>query len=154
MKILAALALSAVSLVAVASPADAATTTVDCSAGPVTLRGSGETYALTGDCSRVTVAGSNLTVTLGSAEKVVLRTSTSRLRADDAGVLRVTGATNRITVAKARSLTLRGASNRVALTRVPTVTVRGASNRVVVRQGRTQVKVVGASNVVTVPKKR
>lgn len=151
-KTLAALALTAASVVAVPSAADAATT-LDCSTGPVTVRGTGESYTLSGECSTVTIKGSNLRVTLTSADRVVMRSSTSRLSATDAGKLTIVGASNRVALGRADSLTIRGASNRASVGRVPKVAIRGASNKVVVDRGRTKVRVVGAGNQVRVPKK-
>ena len=58
--LLPAAALTAAALTCAPSPAQAAVI-IDCSAGPVTITSSTEAYVLTGACSTVTVAASNVT---------------------------------------------------------------------------------------------
>ena len=67
--LLPAAALTAAALTIAPSPAHAAVT-IDCSTGPVTITGSTEAYVLTGACSTVTVAASNVTVALAGAARM------------------------------------------------------------------------------------
>ena len=67
--LLPAAALTAAALTSAPAPAHAVVT-IDCSAGPVTITGSTEAYVLTGACSTVTVAASNVTVALAGAARM------------------------------------------------------------------------------------
>lgn len=145
-------ALVAATLVA-ASPASAATT-IDCSRGPVTVKGSDEAYRLVGACSKVTVRGSGLRVTLTSATAVTLHGSDTVITAAKPGKVKLIGSGNKLTAGRGASLMIRGSGTVARFTKVPTVVVRGADNRVVVERGRTSVEVVGAGNVIRVSEPR
>lgn len=124
-----------------------ATTTIDCSAGPVVITSSTEDYVLTGVCSDVTVDASNVTVGLPGAARLTisganvdvastgplgaltLTDAVSEVTAPRAGSAKVLSSNVTLRIATIGSLQVTGANNIVKATRGDTAKVRGSNNR-------------------------
>lgn len=160
-------ALLAGSLLAVAPPAQAAVA-VQCNGSPVVLEESTETYVLSGECTTVTVTGSNVNATMPAAAKLVVKGSNVKVTSGrlgkvtvkasnvrvkvegKAGPARVVGSNNLVKAVKGKRIKIVGSNNEARYTRLASLKIKGANNLAVVKKGKTKVKVRGANNRVRV----
>lgn len=124
-------------LVAGASPTISATIT-PCVGGAGTVSGGSGTSALVGDCDRVVVAGSGIT----------LDTSAATI-----GTLLIQGDNNRVVgAATLTAVTIEGQDNGVDARRATSVTVRGQRNAVTSSEEIGTLEIAGNDNAISAPR--
>jgi hypothetical protein len=135
------------------SPA-AAAVVLDCSAGPVAITDSTEDYVLTGVCGTVTIAASNVTVSLSGATRLdISGANVDVVSSGPVDVISLSDAVSSVRAPQARLAKIVSSNVTLRVDRLDSLKVTGANNTVTATKG-TKAKVKGANNQLTYTKLR